>query len=71
MVVDALAHPDFVLARDYTSPEYESLCGLTTYLMKPSSGRVVSPYYAEIDYDQFTHWGNMLATYYASIPKRH
>jgi hypothetical protein len=65
-VVEALDDPASVLARDHTSSAYDGVGGLTTYLMPPTPGRFISPYYAETDYAQATGWGDFLVAYHAA-----
>jgi hypothetical protein len=65
-VLAALEDPAFMLARDHTSPSYDDVAGLTTYLMAPSFGRSMSPHYAETEYAQDTGWGEFIAAYHAA-----
>jgi len=65
-VLTVLDDPAFLLALDHTSPAYDDVGGLTTYLMSPAPGRSLSPYYAETDYAQITGWGDFLAAYHAA-----
>jgi hypothetical protein len=65
-VLAALEDPAFVLARDYTSPFYDDVAGLTTYLMAPAFGRSMSPHYAETGYAKVTGWGDFIAAYHAA-----
>ena len=62
----ALADPALVLAQEHTAAVYDDVGGLTTYLMPPSPGKSMSPYYAETAYAQATGWGDFLAAYYAA-----
>jgi hypothetical protein len=65
-VLAALEDPAFTLARDHTSPFYDDVAGLTTYLMAPSFARSMSPHYAETAYAQHTGWGDFIAAYHAA-----
>jgi hypothetical protein len=65
-VLSALDDPAFVLAREHTAPAYDDVGGLTTYLMPPTPGKSISPYYAETDYARATGWGDFLAAYHAA-----
>jgi hypothetical protein len=66
-VLSALDDPAFVLAHEHTAPAYEGVGGLTTYLMPPTPGKSISPYYAETDYARATGWGDFLAAYHAAV----
>jgi hypothetical protein len=66
-VLSALDDPTFVLAHEHTAPAYEGVGGLTTYLMPPTPGKSISPYYAETDYARATGWGDFLAAYHAAV----
>jgi hypothetical protein len=69
-VLATLADPAFLLAEEHTSPAYDDVGGLTTYLMAPAPGKAISPYYAETDYAQATGWGDFLAGYHMSAASR-
>jgi hypothetical protein len=66
-VLSALDDPAFVLAREHTALAYDDVGGLTTYLMPPTPGKSISPYYAETDYAHATGWGDFLAAYHAAV----
>ncbi len=61
-----MSDPALVLAHDHTSPAYEGIGGLTTYLNPPTPGRELSPFYAETAYAHATNWGEFLSAYYAA-----
>jgi len=65
-VLAALEDPALMLARDHTSPFYDDVAGLTTYLMAPAHGRSISPHYAETEYAKDTGWGDFIAAYHAA-----
>lgn len=58
---------NMVLARGYTAPKYTEAGGLTAYLMPPTPGRALSPFYAETAFARATGWGEFLAAYHAAV----
>jgi hypothetical protein len=65
-VLNALANPMFLLAEEHTSSFYDDVGGLTTYLMEPGRGRVLSLYYDQTTYARIAGWGEFLRAYHAA-----
>lgn len=65
-VLAAFADPDMVLANEHTAPKYQGVGGLTAYLMPPTPGIPLSPYYSETAFAHETGWGDFLAAYHSA-----
>jgi hypothetical protein len=65
-VLDLIHGPELLLAREHTDPFYDNTGGLTTYLMPPTPGKRLSPYYEQTRYAAATGWGTFLAAYHAA-----
>ena len=65
-VLAVLGDQTVILANGSTAAKYAGTGGITTYLMPPTPGVALSPYYAETDFARETGWGEFLAAYHAA-----
>lgn len=66
-VLAALSDERLLLASAHVGAAYDTVGGLTTYMLPPGDAAAISPYYAATAYAKNTGWGEFLAAYHAAV----